>query len=291
MGAPSGPVRSGASGATAGTPAGAGGPDRPLVRALNVHKAFHGTEVLKGIDLDVARGEVVCLLGPSGSGKTTFLRCINLLERIDGGRIWVDGELMGYAEKGGQLYELPDKLIAAQRREIGMVFQRFNLFPHMTAIGNIMEAPVLVRGAAKDKAQARARQLLERVGLGDRADAYPGQLSGGQQQRVAIARALAMDPKLMLFDEPTSALDPELVGDVLAVMRELARDGMTMIVVTHEMGFAREVADRVVFMDGGVVVEQGPPREVIGNPRHERTRAFLSRMRDEPSAGGEALSL
>jgi polar amino acid transport system ATP-binding protein len=272
--------------ATAGTSGG------PLVRALNVHKAFHGTEVLKGIDLDVARGEVVCLLGPSGSGKTTFLRCINLLERIDGGRIWVDGELMGYAEKGGHLYELPDKTIAAQRREIGMVFQRFNLFPHMTALANIMEAPVLVRGIGKAAAQDRARQLLDRVGLGDRADAYPGQLSGGQQQRVAIARALAMDPKLMLFDEPTSALDPELVGDVLAVMRELAHDGMTMIVVTHEMGFAREVADRVVFMDGGVVVEQGPPREVIGNPQHERTRAFLSRMREEqPPAAPDGLTI
>ncbi len=272
--------------ATAGTSGG------PLVRALNVHKAFHGTEVLKGIDLDVARGEVVCLLGPSGSGKTTFLRCINLLERIDGGRIWVDGELMGYAEKGGHLYELPDKKLAAQRREIGMVFQRFNLFPHLTAVANIMEAPVLVRGLDKATARARAMQLLEQVGLADRADAYPGQLSGGQQQRVAIARALAMDPKLMLFDEPTSALDPELVGDVLAVMRELARDGMTMIVVTHEMGFAREVADRVVFMDGGVVVEQGPPKEVIGNPQHERTRTFLARMRDDPATDGDqALSL
>ena len=262
----------------------------PLVRALNVHKHFHGVEVLRGIDLDVARGEVVCLLGPSGSGKTTFLRCINLLERLDGGRIWVDGELMGYDERGGHLYELPDKRIAAQRREIGMVFQRFNLFPHMTAVANIMEAPVIVRGDDKGKARARAMQLLDRVGLADRADAYPAQLSGGQQQRVAIARALAMDPKLMLFDEPTSALDPELVGDVLAVMRELARDGMTMIVVTHEMGFARDVADRVVFMDGGVVVESGSPREVIGNPQHERTRAFLSRMRDE-GHGSDAVSL
>jgi polar amino acid transport system ATP-binding protein len=272
--------------ATAGTSGG------PLVRALNVHKAFHGTEVLKGIDLDVARGEVVCLLGPSGSGKTTFLRCINLLERIDGGRIWVDGELMGYAEKGGHLYELPDKTIAAQRREIGMVFQQFNLFPHMTALGNVMEGLRTVRGQALAPARERALAELHRVGLADKAEAYPARLSGGQKQRVAIARALAMDPELLLFDEPTSALDPELVGEVLAVMRELAHDGMTMIVVTHEMGFAREVADRVVFMDGGVVVEQGPPREVIGNPQHERTRAFLSRMREEqPPAAPDGLTI
>ncbi len=253
----------------------------PLVRAVNVHKAFHHQEVLKGIDLDVHRGEVVCLLGPSGSGKTTFLRCINLLERIDGGRIWVDGELMGYAERDGRLHELTDKALAAQRRDIGMVFQRFNLFPHRTALENIMEAPVLVKREPREQARTRATELLDRVGLGDRGDAYPGQLSGGQQQRVAIARALAMQPKLMLFDEPTSALDPELVGDVLAVMRELADDGMTMIVVTHEMGFARDVADRVVFMDGGVVVESGPPDSVLRNPAHERTRTFLRRMADE----------
>ena len=261
----------------------------PLVHAVNVHKSFHGVEVLKGIDLDVAEGEVVCLLGPSGSGKTTFLRCINQLETIQGGRIWVDGDLAGYAEKGGKLHRLGDKQIAAQRREIGMVFQRFNLFPHMTAVANVMEAPMKVAGKNKAEARKRALELLERVGLGEKCDAYPGQLSGGQQQRVAIARALAMDPKLMLFDEPTSALDPELVGDVLDVMRELADRGMTMIVVTHEMGFAREVADRVVFMDGGVVVEQGAPRDVINNPQHERTRTFLSRIREEKEEHAAAL--
>jgi polar amino acid transport system ATP-binding protein len=253
----------------------------PLVHAVNVHKSFHDNEVLKGIDIDVAAGEVICLLGPSGSGKTTFLRCINQLETIQGGRIWVDGSLAGYVEKNGKLHRLGDKAIAAQRRQIGMVFQRFNLFPHMTALQNVMEAPVQVAGVAKAEARRRGLELLERVGLGDRCDHYPGQLSGGQQQRVAIARALAMDPKLMLFDEPTSALDPELVGEVLKVMRELAEGGMTMIVVTHEMGFARDVADRVVFMDGGVVVEQGVPREVINNPRHERTKSFLSRIREE----------
>ncbi|MGO4596866.1 amino acid ABC transporter ATP-binding protein [Terrabacter sp. 2RAF25] len=257
------------------------GEDQPLVRALNVLKSFHGTEVLKGIDLDVHRGEVVCLLGPSGSGKTTFLRCINQLETIDGGRIWVDGDLVGYREEGGHLHHLTDKQVATQRREIGMVFQRFNLFPHMTALENVMEAPIQVRGVAKAKARARALELLEQVGLGDKPAAYPAQLSGGQQQRVAIARALAMDPKLMLFDEPTSALDPELVGDVLRVMRDLADEGMTMIVVTHEMGFARDVADHVVFMDGGVVVEQGKPKAVLSKPQHERTKSFLRRMRTE----------
>ena len=253
----------------------------PLVNAVNVMKAFHGTEVLKGIDMDVHKGEVVCLLGPSGSGKTTFLRCINQLETIDGGRIWVDGDLMGYAERDGRLHRLTDKAIAAQRREIGMVFQRFNLFPHKTALENIMEAPVQVKGEKKSEVRGRALELLSRVGLEDKPSAYPGQLSGGQQQRVAIARALAMRPKLMLFDEPTSALDPELVGEVLKVMRELAESGMTMIVVTHEMGFARDVADRVVFMDGGVVVEEGSPKEVIDNPQHQRTRSFLRRMRQE----------
>ena len=254
----------------------------PLVRAVNVLKAFHGNEVLKGIDMDVHRGEVVCLLGPSGSGKTTFLRCINQLETIDGGRIWVDGDLIGYREDDkGVLHHLDDKQIAAQRRDIGMVFQRFNLFPHKTALENIIEAPMQVKGVSKKQATARAVELLERVGLADKPRAYPGALSGGQQQRVAIARALAMDPKLMLFDEPTSALDPELVGDVLAVMRDLAQAGMTMIVVTHEMSFAREVADRVVFMDAGIVVEEGPPAQVIGNPQHERTRTFLRRMRSE----------
>ena len=255
--------------------------NQPLVHAVNVTKAFHGNEVLKGIDMDVASGEVVCLLGPSGSGKTTFLRCINQLESIDGGRIWVDGDLMGFADRGGTLHHLTDKQVAAQRREIGMVFQRFNLFPHKTALENVMEAPIQVKGERKKDVKVRALALLDQVGLGDKPAAYPAQLSGGQQQRVAIARALAMNPKLMLFDEPTSALDPELVGEVLKVMRQLAQDGMTMIVVTHEMSFAREVADRVVFMDAGVVVEQGPPSEVISNPQHKRTQSFLSRMRQE----------
>ncbi len=264
-------------------------PSMPLVRALNVHKSFYDNEVLKGIDIDVAAGEVVCLLGPSGSGKTTFLRCINQLETIQGGRIWVDGDLAGYVDKGGKLHRLGEKQIARQRRHIGMVFQRFNLFPHKTAVENVMEAPVQVAGVSRAEARKRALSLLDRVGLGDRSDMYPGQLSGGQQQRVAIARALAMDPKLMLFDEPTSALDPELVGEVLSVMRELAQGGMTMIVVTHEMGFAREVADRVVFMDEGVVVEQGPPDEVINNPHHERTKSFLSRIRAENEEYAAAL--
>jgi len=250
----------------------------PLVHAVNVHKSFHGNEVLKGIDLDVHRGEVVCLLGPSGSGKTTFLRCINQLEAIDGGRIWVDGDLVGFREQGGHLHHLTDKQVAAQRRDIGMVFQRFNLFPHMTALENVVEAPVLVKGESRAAAAERAHALLARVGLADKAGAYPNQMSGGQQQRVAIARALAMQPKLMLFDEPTSALDPELVGEVLDVMRSLARDGMTMVVVTHEIGFAREVGDTVVFMDGGVVVEQGPPGEIIANPKQDRTKAFLSKV-------------
>ncbi|NUO36821.1 MAG: amino acid ABC transporter ATP-binding protein [Dermatophilaceae bacterium] len=257
------------------------GGDQPIVRALNVMKSFHGNEVLKGIDLDVHRGEVVCLLGPSGSGKTTFLRCINQLESIDGGRIWVDGDLVGYRAEGDHLHHLTDRQVAAQRRDIGMVFQRFNLFPHMTAVENVMEAPVRVKGVDKKTARARAEELLAQVGMVDKAAAYPGALSGGQQQRVAIARALAMDPKLMLFDEPTSALDPELVGEVLRVMRELAQQGMTMIVVTHEMSFARDVADHVVFMDGGVVVEEGKPGEVIRNPKHERTKSFLARMRTE----------
>ncbi|MFD6609857.1 amino acid ABC transporter ATP-binding protein, partial [Micromonospora chalcea] len=233
-----------------------------MVRAEQVHKSFGPLEVLKGIDLEVRSGEVCCLLGPSGSGKSTFLRCINHLEKIDAGRIWVDGDLIGYRERGGKLYEMRDRDVAAQRRAIGMVFQRFNLFPHMTVLQNVMEAPVLLRQAKKAQAREHAAQLLDRVGLGDKLGAYPGQLSGGQQQRVAIARALAMRPKLMLFDEPTSALDPELVGEVLDTMKDLARDGMTMIVVTHEIGFAREVGDHLVFMDGGVVVEQGDPREV-----------------------------
>lgn len=261
----------------------------PLVRAVNVTKSFHGTEVLKGIDLTVERGQVVCLLGPSGSGKTTFLRCINQLEDIDGGRIWVDGELMGYEEKGGRLHRLRNRVIACQRREVGMVFQRFNLFPHMTALENVVEAPIKVSGRSKAEASRRGLELLDRVGLGDKCDHYPAQLSGGQQQRVAIARALAMDPKLMLFDEPTSALDPELVGEVLTVMRELAQQGMTMIVVTHEMGFARDVADKVVFMDAGVVVEEGDPAVVIDNPQHQRTKTFLSRIREETAEHAAAL--
>ncbi|MEV4714808.1 amino acid ABC transporter ATP-binding protein [Micromonospora sp. NPDC049374] len=250
----------------------------PMVRAEQVHKSFGPVEVLKGIDLQVRAGEVCCLLGPSGSGKSTFLRCINHLEKINAGRIWVDGELIGYRERGGKLHEMREKEVAAQRRAIGMVFQRFNLFPHKTALDNVTEAPLLVRREKRGEARDRAVALLERVGLGDKLGNYPNQLSGGQQQRVAIARALAMRPKLMLFDEPTSALDPELVGEVLDVMKDLARDGMTMIVVTHEIGFAREVGDTLVFMDDGVVVEQGNPREVIADPKHERTRAFLTKV-------------
>ncbi|AXI81546.1 amino acid ABC transporter ATP-binding protein [Peterkaempfera bronchialis] len=249
-----------------------------MVKAEGVHKSYGPVEVLKGIDLEVKRGEVFCLIGPSGSGKSTFLRCINHLEKINAGRLWVDGDLVGYRQKGEKLHELGEREVAFQRRDIGMVFQRFNLFPHMTAIENVMEAPVRVKGQSKADARERAGQLLERVGLGDKARNYPSQLSGGQQQRVAIARALAMEPKLMLFDEPTSALDPELVGDVLDVMRQLAEDGMTMVVVTHEMGFAREVGDALVFMDGGVVVESGHPREVLTNPQHDRTKAFLSKV-------------
>lgn len=259
-------------------------PAMPLVHAVNVMKSFHDNQVLKGIDMDVHKGQVICLLGPSGSGKTTFLRCINQLETIDGGRIWVDGDLMGYKDRDGTLYRLDNKTIAAQRRGIGMVFQRFNLFPHKTTLENIMEAPIQVKGEKKEEARERALTLLARVGLHDKPSSYPAQLSGGQQQRVAIARAMAMQPKLMLFDEPTSALDPELVGEVLAVMRELALEGTTMIVVTHEMSFAREVADRVVFMDGGVVVEQGDPKSVIDNPQHPRTKSFLRRIESQPQA-------
>ncbi|WP_042405419.1 amino acid ABC transporter ATP-binding protein [Streptacidiphilus carbonis] len=249
-----------------------------MVRAEQVHKSYGQLEVLKGIDLEVQPGEVFCLVGPSGSGKSTFLRCINHLEQINAGRLYVDGDLMGYRERNGKLYELKDREVALKRRDIGMVFQRFNLFPHLTAIENVMEAPVRVKGESKQAARERAEARLAQVGLADKAASYPSQLSGGQQQRVAIARALAMEPKLMLFDEPTSALDPELVGDVLDCMRELAEQGMTMIVVTHEMGFAREVGDALVFMDGGVVVESGHPREVLTNPQHERTRAFLSKV-------------
>jgi polar amino acid transport system ATP-binding protein len=249
-----------------------------MVRAEAVHKRYGLVEVLRGITLEVQRQEVMCLLGPSGSGKSTFLRCINHLEKINAGRLFVDGELVGYVERNGRLHELPEREVCRRRTEIGMVFQRFNLFPHMTALENVVVAPVTVKGEPRAVVDARARRLLDRVGLAAKLDAYPSQLSGGQQQRVAIARALAMEPKLMLFDEPTSALDPELVGEVLDVMRQLAEDGMTMIVVTHEIGFAREVGDQLVFMDGGVVVESGSPREVIDSPRHERTKAFLSKV-------------
>ncbi|WSD30166.1 amino acid ABC transporter ATP-binding protein [Streptomyces sp. NBC_01751] len=249
-----------------------------MVKAEGVHKSFGSIEVLKGIDLEVAPREVSCLIGPSGSGKSTFLRCINHLEKINAGRLHVDGHLVGYRQNGNKLYELRDSEVALKRRDIGMVFQRFNLFPHMTALENVMEAPVQVKGETKAVARERAGKLLDRVGLADKAGNYPSQLSGGQQQRVAIARALAMEPKLMLFDEPTSALDPELVGDVLDVMRGLAEDGMTMVVVTHEMGFAREVGDSLVFMDDGVVVEAGNPRDVLTNPQHDRTRTFLSKV-------------
>jgi polar amino acid transport system ATP-binding protein len=249
-----------------------------MIRADNVHKAYGSLEVLKGVDLVVKPGEVCCVLGPSGSGKSTFLRCINHLEKINAGRIFVDGVLMGYHERNGKLHEMGEKDVARQRRSIGMVFQRFNLFPHMTVLQNVMEAPCRVKGESKADVRERAAALLDRVGLADKTGNYPSQLSGGQQQRVAIARALAMRPKLMLFDEPTSALDPELVGEVLDVMKGLARDGMTMVVVTHEIGFAREAGDSLIFMDGGVVVEKGEPREIIANPQQERTKAFLSKV-------------
>jgi polar amino acid transport system ATP-binding protein len=247
----------------------------PLLSARKVRKHYGGVEVLKGISLTVNAGQVMCLLGPSGSGKSTFLRCINHLERIDGGRISVDGELIGYSQREDRIFEMNPREVARQRRGIGMVFQRFNLFPHMTALENVTVAPIGVRKITKQHALERGRELLDRVGLADLAQSYPAQMSGGQQQRVAIARSLAMDPKLMLFDEPTSALDPELVGDVLDVMRKLAADGMTMIVVTHEIGFARGAADEVVFMDGGVVVESGPPANVLDHPQNPRTKTFL----------------
>ncbi|MCK9894909.1 amino acid ABC transporter ATP-binding protein [Frankia sp. AgB32] len=249
-----------------------------MVRAERVRKSFGHQVALRDVSLTVAPGEVTCLIGPSGSGKTTFLRCVNHLERISGGRLAVDGELVGYREHGGRIHELRPREIARKRREIGMVFQRFNLFPHLTALENITEAPVRVRGERRADAVRHAEELLARVGLADRAGAYPAQLSGGQQQRVAIARALAMRPKLMLFDEPTSALDPELVGEVLEIMRQLADEGMTMLVVTHELGFARQAADTVVFMDAGMVVETGPPATLLTAPAHERTRAFLARV-------------
>ena len=253
-------------------------PTDAMVRAENVHKRFGRLEVLRGISLDVAAREVLCIIGPSGSGKSTFLRCINHLEPINAGRLYVDGTLVGYMERAGRLHELAEREICRRRAEIGMVFQRFNLFPHRTALENVMEGPVIVRKESKAEAAEHARALLDRMGLADKRDSYPSQLSGGQQQRVAIARALAMRPKLMLFDEPTSALDPALVGEVLDAMRALAAEGMTMIVVTHEIGFAREAADSLVFMDQGVIVERGVPREVIASPQHERTRAFLSKV-------------
>jgi polar amino acid transport system ATP-binding protein len=251
----------------------------PIVRAIDVCKRFGGFEALRSINLEVGTGEVVCIVGPSGSGKSTFLRCINQLERIDAGAIWVDSELIGYRRDGDRLHHLGDADIARQRRCVGMVFQRFNLFPHFTALGNVMEGPVQVLREPPAQAEARGRALLARVGLADKADAYPAALSGGQQQRVAIARGLAMRPKIMLFDEPTSALDPELVGDVLAVMKDLAASGMTMVVVTHELGFARDVADRIVFMDRGEIIETGPARDVLSSPRQKRTRDFIAAVR------------
>ena len=249
-----------------------------MFRAVDVHKRFGRLEVLRGVTMDVAQGEVVVIIGPSGSGKTTFLRCINHLERVDGGKIYVDGELVGYREKNGRLVEDREPEVARKRAAIGMVFQRFNLFPHLTALGNVVEAPLRVKKLSRRDADELGRGLLQKVGLDEKLNAYPSQLSGGQQQRVAIARALAMQPKLMLFDEATSALDPELVGEVLEVMKSLAREGMTMIVVSHEMGFAREVADRIVFMDEGVIMEEGPPEELFTRPLQPRTQAFLSKI-------------
>ncbi len=248
---------------------------RPLVVAADVRKKFGTLEVLKGVSLHIAKGEVLCIIGPSGSGKSTFLRCINQLEQMNGGAIWVGGELIGYRREGNHLHELSDAEVARQRRSIGMVFQRFNLFPHLTVTENIVEGPIQVLREKPDVARKSAHALLERVGLYDKRDAYPAQLSGGQQQRVAIARALAMQPTLLLFDEPTSALDPELVGEVLRVMSDLAQSGMTMIVVTHELGFAREVADRVAFMDQGEIIEIGSPEQVLTNPQQTRTQNFI----------------
>lgn len=250
----------------------------PMVKAEQIWKSFGDRDILCGIDLEIAVGEVVVLLGPSGSGKSTFLRLINHLEKLDAGRLSVDGELVGYRERKGRLYEMNDREISQQRASIGMVFQYFNLFPHLSVRENITLGPIHVRGERREVAEDRARQLLERVGLADKYDSFPTQLSGGQRQRVAIARALAMQPKLMLFDEATSGLDPELVGEVLGVMEELAAQGMTMVVVTHEIGFAREVADRVVFMDGGQIVEQGPPAAVLDAPTNDRFKAFLSKV-------------
>jgi len=250
----------------------------PMIRCEDVHKRFGRLEVLRGVTFDVAKGEVVVMAGPSGSGKSTLLRCINHLEKVNQGRIYVDGQPVGYREVKGRFVERGEREVARMRASIGMVFQRFNLFPHLTALGNVVDAPVHVRKMSRSEAQQAGRAMLEKVGLGDKLQAYPAQLSGGQQQRVAIARALAMQPKVMLFDEPTSALDPELVGEVLEVMKSLAREGMTMIVVTHEMGFAREVADRAMLIDEGVIVEEGPPAQFFNNPRHERTKLFLSKI-------------
>ena len=248
----------------------------PIVVAADVRKSFGSVQALDGVSIEIPVGQVLCIVGPSGSGKSTLLRCINQLERIDSGAIWVDGQLIGYRRVGDKLYELTDAEIARQRLTSGMVFQRFNLFQHMTALENIIEGPVTVQKRRRNEVIDEAMALLERVGLSAKCDAYPSELSGGQQQRVAIARALAMKPKLMLFDEPTSALDPELVGEVLAVMRDLARSGMTMIVVTHELGFAREVANGVVFMDRGAIVERGSPQEVLVHPKQQRTRDFIA---------------
>ena len=248
----------------------------PLVAIRDAQKSFGQFQALRGVSLDVRRGEVLCLIGASGSGKTTLLRCVNQLAKLDGGAIWLDGELLGVVQRGGRLHGLSEVEIARQRGRTGMVFQRFNLFPHKTALENVTEGPIQVQGRKPAEARAEATELLRRVGLADKAANYPAQLSGGQQQRVAIARALAMRPAMMLFDEPTSALDPELVGDVLAVIKELAKEGMTMMIVTHELGFAREVADTVVYMDAGVIVEMGHPAKVLGTPREPRTQAFLS---------------
>jgi polar amino acid transport system ATP-binding protein len=250
----------------------------PALRVEGLRKSYGQVEVLKGLDMQVKPGEVACLVGPSGSGKSTFLRCINHLEKINSGRLYVHGELVGYQEKKGRLYELSDREVCRKRAEIGMVFQNFNLFQHMSVLENIIEAPTRVLKISKEEAIIHARELLELVGLSGREESLPKQLSGGQQQRVAISRALAMRPKLMLFDEPTSALDPELVGEVLAAMQDLANSGMTMIVVTHEMGFARKVADTVTFMDAGLIVESGAPDEVLDNPKHERTKSFFSKV-------------
>jgi polar amino acid transport system ATP-binding protein len=250
----------------------------PMVRSEGVHKSFGHLEVLKGIDLEVSPREVMCIVGPSGSGKSTFLRCINHLEKVTAGKLYVDGELVGYRQHGDKVYELRDREVCRKRAEIGMVFQRFNLFPHMTALENVCEAPIRVKRESKNAVRERAEKLLDRVGLAEKMRNYPNQLSGGQQQRVAIARALAMQPKLMLFDEPTSALDPELVGEVLDAMRQLAVDGMTMVVVTHEMGFAREVCDRIVFIDDGRIVEEGTPDEFFNQTRSERAKEFVDKI-------------